>query len=83
MLPNIAMLPFMVRSLPRRSRSRGPLAAEPVSCISRRQQVVDFDSKNGNRVFTLNCCVSEGKVIDLSVALLAETDCLTFINGFL
>ena len=37
------------------------------------QQVVNFDSKKDNRVFTLNCCVSEGKVSDLSVALLAET----------
>ena len=44
------------------------------------QQVVNFDSKKDNRVFTLNCCVSEGKVSDLSVALLAETDCLKFIR---
>ena len=43
------------------------------------QQVVDFDSKKDNRVFTLNC-VSEGKVSDLSVARLAETDCLEFIR---
>ena len=44
------------------------------------QQVVDFDSKKDNRVFTLNCCVSEGEVSDLSVALLAKTDCLEFIR---
>ena len=48
--------------------------------IIKREQMVEFNAQEENRVITMDGCVIKCKICDYSVTLSAETNCLKFIR---